>query len=301
MLVLRALGIGDLVTGLPALRGVAEAYAGDRVVLAVPRWLRPLARLAHVADAIAPLPGLEPGGLAGFGEPVDVAVNLHGRGPQSHELLGSVRPARLLAYRCEGAGHLDGPPWRVREHEVDRWCRLLGFYGIGTDPTDLDLRTPPAPPALRGLTVVHPGAKDPRRRWPVRRFAEVAGRLRADGHRVAVTGSAEDRPLTSAVVHDAGLPSGTDLAGRLDLVQLAAVVAEARLVVSSDTGVAHLAAAGRTPSVTIFSAVDPALWGPPRRAYHQVVYHPEEPAPVGEVLAAAAWSLSVWRNWKVGG
>jgi ADP-heptose:LPS heptosyltransferase len=295
VLVLRALGIGDLVTGLPALRGVAEAYAGDRVVLAVPQWLRPLAQLAHIADAIAPLPGLEPDGLVGFGGSVAVAVNLHGRGPQSHELLRSVWPARLLAYQCEAAGHLDGPPWRPREHEVDRWCRLLEFYGIATDRTALELRTPPAPPMLRGLTVVHPGAKDPRRRWPVRRFAEVARRLRADGHRVAVTGSAEDGALTSAVVRGAGLPPGSDLSGRLDLVQLAAVVAEARLVVSNDTGVAHLAAAGRTPSVTIFSAVDPVLWGPPRRAYHRVVYHPDEPAPVGEVLAAAT-SVESWRN-----
>jgi ADP-heptose:LPS heptosyltransferase len=295
---LRALGIGDLLTGLPALRGLTAAFPGDRVVLAVPAWLRPLAQLARVADSITPVPGLDPAGLAGFGEPVGIAVNLHGRGPQSHEVLRSLRPQRLLAFRCETAGHLDGPDWRADEHEVDRWCRLLAFYGIDTDPTDLDLRTPPLPPKLRGLTVVHPGAKDPRRRWPVRRFAQVARRLRADGHRVVVTGSPQDRAMTSAVVRAAGLPPGVDLGGRLSLVQLAAVVGQARLVVSNDTGVAHLATAVRTPSVTIFAAMDPALWGPPQRAYHRVVWHPEEAKvsahaaldsiSVGEVLAAAA-------------
>lgn len=292
---LRALGIGDLLTGLPALRGLAQAYAGDRIVLGTPDWMRPLARLARVADGFHTVPDLESGPLE---LAADVAVNLHGRGPQSHRLLTATRPARLLAFRCEAAGHRDGPPWQAREHEVDRWCRLLESAGIATDPTDLDLATPTPPLLLRGCTVIHPGAKDPQRRWPAERFALVARRLRADGHRVVVTGSTADRPLTADVVRRADLPGGADLAGRLNLVQLAAVVAYARLVVSNDTGVAHLAGAGRTPSVTIFAAMDPALWGPPRRAYHRVVWHPDQARvsaaaaldsiSAGEVLAAAS-------------
>ena len=53
------------------------------------------------------------------------------------------------------------------------------------------------------------------------------------------------------------------LAGRTDLGRLAALVAYARLVVSGDTGVAHLATGYRTPSVVLFGPVPPARWGPP--------------------------------------
>ena len=53
------------------------------------------------------------------------------------------------------------------------------------------------------------------------------------------------------------------LAGRTDLLGLAALVAVAGRVVCGDTGVAHLATALRTPSVVIFGPTSPALWGPP--------------------------------------
>jgi ADP-heptose:LPS heptosyltransferase len=51
------------------------------------------------------------------------------------------------------------------------------------------------------------------------------------------------------------------------------VVAAARVVVSGDTGVAHLATAYRRPSVVLFGPVSPALWGPPPRPQHVVLWH----------------------------
>jgi ADP-heptose:LPS heptosyltransferase len=286
--VLRALGIGDLVTGLPVLRGLKAAYAGDhRLVLGVPVWLRPLADLADVADAITEVAGLD-GPIGEEAREPDIAVNLHGRGPQSHELLRTLSPGRLMAFRC--GDFEDGPQWRPDEHEIRRWCRLLAYYGIPTDPADIGLRPPPAPAGLSGRTVVHPGAKDPRRRWTPDRFAEVARVLTEDGHQVVVTGSVEDTALTRMVVERAGLDPAADLAGRLDLVQLAAVVADARLVISNDTGVSHLASATGTPSVTLFATMDPALWGPPDKAYHRVIWKPRtglDSITVTDVLAQA--------------
>jgi ADP-heptose:LPS heptosyltransferase len=92
------------------------------------------------------------------------------------------------------------------------------------------------------------------------------------------------------VVERAGLDPAADLAGRLDLVQLAAVVADARLVISNDTGASHLASATGTPSVTLFATMDPALWGPPDKAYHRVIWKPRtglDSITVTDVLAQA--------------
>ena len=72
------------------------------------------------------------------------------------------------------------------------------------------------------------------------------------------------------------------LAGRTDLATLSAVVAGARLVVSGDTGVAHLASAHRTPSVVVFGPVPPAEWGPPSDGPHTVVWHGGTRASHGE-------------------
>jgi ADP-heptose:LPS heptosyltransferase len=85
----------------------------------------------------------------------------------------------------------------------------------------------------------------------------------AAGRAVAITGSAAERPVAEAIARAAGVPPDHVLAGRTDLLTLAAVVAAAGRVACGDTGVAHLATAFGVPSVVLFGPVPPAEWGPP--------------------------------------
>lgn len=231
-------------------------------MLAAPAALAPLAlrtgavdRVLDTAPLAAPRPGTRPA----------VAVNLHGRGPQSHRAVLAARPRRLLAFAHpevpESAGH---PAWRAREHEVARWCRLLAGEGVPADPADLHLALDPDP-AAAGATILHPGAAAPARRWPPERWAAVARAERAAGRRVLITGSAAEAGLARAVAERAGLSPAAVLAGRTDLLGLARLVAGAGRLACGDTGVAHLATALGTPSVVLFGPVPPAEWGPPAR------------------------------------
>ncbi|MBW3602588.1 MAG: glycosyltransferase family 9 protein, partial [Actinobacteria bacterium] len=133
LVVLRALGLGDLLTAVPALRALADAFPGHRRVLAAPAALAPLAGLTGAVDAVVDTAGLVRLDPALDG--ADVAVNLHGRGPQSHLVLLDAAPRRVVAF-----GHPDvpatagSPSWRDDEHEVARWCRLLTDSGIPADP-----------------------------------------------------------------------------------------------------------------------------------------------------------------------
>ncbi len=281
--VLRALGIGDLATAVPALRGLRAVYPSRRLELGAPQWLAPLAALSGAVDRLVPVDGLPgPGRRLPVQEPM-VAVNLHGRGPQSHRALLATRPGELLAFGNEEAG-VAGPPWRPDEHEVARWCRLLDWYGIPCAASDLRLRVPQVPAPVVGATIVHPGAKDPQRRWPAGRFAAVAGALHRAGHRVVVTGGPTEAALAGRVAHAAGLPDDRVLAGRTHVGDLAALVAAARVVVSGDTGIAHLATGYGTPSVTLFHRVSPALWGPPPELpWHRPLWLPEAAHPLGAI------------------
>lgn len=111
------------------------------------------------------------------------------------------------------------------------------------------------------------------KRWPPERFAALGRELTQRGHRVVVTGSADERRVAERVARLAGLPDDAVLAGATDLGDLAALVAYARLVVSGDTGVAHLATGYRTASVVLFGPVPPARWGPPPdRPWHRVIW-----------------------------
>ncbi|MGN9909552.1 glycosyltransferase family 9 protein [Phytohabitans sp. LJ34] len=284
ILVLRALGIGDLATGVPALRALRRAFPERTLALAAPTWLSPLVELVGGIDAVVPCDGLEPRTLP----KASLAVNLHGKGPRSHRLLRRSRPARLWAFACPEAEHVDGPEWNDSEHEVRRWCRMLEWYGIPTDPTDLSLAVPSRPPR-EGVAVVHPGAKAASRRWPPQRFATVARDLASRGYEVVVTGSAAERPIAECVAALADLPGDAVLAGGTDPAELAGVVAHARLVVSGDTGVGHLATAYRIPSVVMFGPMTPDLWGPPPdRPEHRALWRGPTVASIGveEVLAA---------------
>jgi len=269
LVVLRALGLGDFLTGVPAYRALRAAFPEHETVLAGPAVLAPLVALTGAIDRVLPVGELEP--VAWTGTPPDVAVDLHGNGPASHRVVESLAARRTMLYASPQAPDVNGPWWAPVEHEVVRWCRLLEWYGIRTDPGDLSL-APPAAAGPAGVIVLHPGAASTGRRWPADRFAAVARALTRDGHRVVVTGSPAERSLARSVADGAELPPGAvPVTGLLDL---AALVASARAVVCNDTGVSHLATAYGTPSVTLFGPVSPALWGPPPgRSRHVALWH----------------------------
>jgi serine phosphatase RsbU (regulator of sigma subunit)/ADP-heptose:LPS heptosyltransferase/anti-sigma regulatory factor (Ser/Thr protein kinase)/anti-anti-sigma regulatory factor len=268
-LVLRALGLGDLLAGVPALRALRRALPDHEVVLATSPVQDPLVRLTRAVDRLLPQAELE--AIAWSGGPPDVAVDLHGNGPASHDILAELRPGRLVAFDRPGAA--DGRPvWDDDEHERHRWCRLVTeSWPVSADPDDLLLDPPGAEPLVDGAIVVHPGAAFPARRWPPDRFAAVAGQLRDLGP-VVVTGGPGETGLARQVAAAAGLPDAAVLAGRTDVHQLAALVSRARLVVCGDTGTGHLATAYRTPSVLLFGPTPPHRWGPPAHGPHTVIW-----------------------------
>jgi ADP-heptose:LPS heptosyltransferase len=270
ILVLRALGLGDLLTGIPALRGIRRAYPDARIVLAAPERFRGLAMLSGAVDAVEHTPGL--GGLRPLREPPALAVNLHGSGPESITDLVALQPRALLTHRHHAYPGLPGPPWRADVHEVDRWCGLLEWAGISCIPEDLGIPRPHGYPDRTGLVVIHPGAAYPARRWPADRFATVAAALHDAGHEIVITGDANEIELARAVATEAGLPQTSVLAGTLDVLALVALIADCRLLICGDTGVGHIATATGTPSVLLFGPTPPNRWGPRGKGRHVALW-----------------------------
>jgi hypothetical protein len=266
VLVLRALGLGDFFTGLPALALLRRALPDDRIILGLPRWLAPLATLAGTVDGTVHGHELDP--LVDPPHAPTLAIDMHGNGPASRALLLATAPGRLLAFNAEG-----GPSWDPGEHEVARWCRLLteglplpgaqclGVAGMLPEPSGIE--------APAGTTIVHCGAKAVSRRWPADRFAAVAKILAARGHEVVVTGSGDEASTAHAIAAQAGVRAATSLT----LPQLLTLVARSRLVVCGDTGIAHVASNYRAPSVVLFGPVSPRVWGPPPDPRHQVLFY----------------------------
>lgn len=258
LLVLRALKLGDLLVSVPALHALRRAYPEHRLRYAAQGWL---------TEALQLVGGFELLPTHGLDEPidvepgtVDVAVNLHGSGPESQERIEELKARHTISHVSE---RRDGPPWQPDLHERERWTRLLQWHGIDADPLDFRLNRPAVATAAPEATVIHVGAAYGSRLWPVDRFAYVASKLAASGHQVLFTGSAAERERALVVCRMAGLSEAAVVAGQLTLSQFAATVADARLVISADTGAAHLASAYGRPSVVLFGPAPPEIWGPP--------------------------------------
>jgi len=235
----------------------------------------------------------------------DLALQMHGDGRASNGFVAALGAKVSVGYARDaahdlprdsassarrfnvGEGYARGAahelthslPWQDNEHEIRRWLRLAAAVGAPSD--DLKLEFPIAPHERRAagellkagsgpLIGVHAGSKDPGRRWPAARFAAVAGDLvRQTGASIVLTGTAGERELTAQIV--ARVPGALDLAGRTDLGLFAAVVERLDLLITNDTGAAHMAAATGTPSVVLFGPGRPAEWGPLDRSRHRVV------------------------------
>ncbi|MCM6775408.1 glycosyltransferase family 9 protein [Nocardia sp. CDC159] len=261
VLVLRARGLGDLLTAVPALRALRRARPRDHIALAAPLRLEPIVDLIASVDEMVPT--ADPESMRWDGEAPELAVNLHSGGAEGIVELAKTNPARILTYRNPAFPDLDGPDWQHDMHDVDRWCHLLESDGIAADRRNLGLVPPVAPTSHRDCVAVHVGAGSPARRWPPERFAAVVRHLLVQGREVVLTGDEFERDIALSIAARAGLPAQQVLAGRQSLLEVAATVAEAALVVCGDTGVAHLATAFGTRTVLLFGPTPPSRGGPP--------------------------------------
>jgi len=310
--VLRALQLGDLLCAVPALRALRARYPGALVTLISLPWARAFAaRYRAYIDDFVEFPGW-PGlpertpDLARIADFLaecherrfDLAIQLHGSGSHVNELV-----ALLGAQRCAGfflpGDHVPDDelfvPWPREGSEARRLLRVaehLGATAPRPDPEfpltpddEADLARVPAASALRGERYVclHPGARFPSRRWPAERFAAVADALVARGLRVAITGTADEAAVTSAVRAAMREPA-TDLTGSLSLGALGALLSRAALVVSNDTGVSHVTAGVGTPSVVIASGSDAIRWAPGDARRHRVLWHDVPCRPCGHLV-----------------
>jgi len=106
--------------------------------------------------------------------------------------------------------------------------------------------------------VIHLGASSPHKLWPVERWREAIAWLKSRGLNVVLAcGRGEDK-LTDEVDPDRHCPR---YAGTLDLAQYWALLAEARVLLCPDTGIAHLARLAGTPTLALFGPGSPVLFG----------------------------------------
>lgn len=293
--VLRANALGDLLVALPAVEAIRAAYSDAEVVLLARRWHRdflcdrpgPIDRVVVLPDILGVSTpddrGAPDGAPPDFldemrAERFDLAVQLHGGGRYSNPFVRDLGARVTAGLRAPDAGPLDRwVRYAYWQHETLRYLEVAALVGappvslqarIAVTEADLAESRRAAPVGGGRLVAVHPGAGDPRRRWPADRFGAVADALVDAGARVVVTGDDGDRPLVEQVVAAMRRPA-LPLAGSVSLGGLAGLLSRCALVVGNDTGPLHLARAVGAPTVAVYWAGNLLNAGPIGRGRHR--------------------------------
>lgn len=288
VLVARLDSAGDVLLAGPAVRAVA-AGGNDVVMLCGPQGAPAAELLPGVAEIFTwpapwiadPPPQVTAENLAplqNFLAAADIAeavilTSFHQSPLPLALLLRLAGAARITGASVDFAGSLldvrlkPGEDFPEDQPEAERALLIAAAAGYRLPADDDGALRVREVPDTRGLTgvepyvVVHPGAAVPARTWPADHHARAVELLAGQGFRVIVTGTPAETALTGRVAGSAGM----DLGGRTDLRTLAGILARADVVITGNTGPAHLAAAVGTPVVSLFSPVVPAVrWAPYR-------------------------------------
>ncbi|MDQ1240213.1 MAG: Lipopolysaccharide heptosyltransferase [Thermodesulfobacteriota bacterium] len=101
------------------------------------------------------------------------------------------------------------------------------------------------------------------KRWPQDYFAELADLLTEQyGAQVVFCGSPEETELIEQIISIQQKPSGVNMSGRTDILGMMALMSCSLMVISNDTGSAHLAAAASATVVTLFGPTSPGATAP---------------------------------------
>ncbi len=185
------------------------------------------------------------------------------------KLSGVVTVGFTSENQCRGAAFDIAVRHSSNVHETENLRRISNVFGACEEyKVQLRMANTPCDICLpyEKLVILHTSAGGRRnyaRSWPLASWAELSRRLCAEGFRIGLTGTKNDEALAQAILSRVGvLPDRAfSLCGKLNLAGLATVLEKARLVVSVDTGVLHIASAVNARLIGLHGPSRSSRWG----------------------------------------
>lgn len=304
LVVFRALRLGDMLCSVPALRALRLVLPYARISLVGLPWAEQFANRFHkYIDDFFAFPGhpafpeqpAREDRIPAFYQEMrehhfDLALQMHGSGQVSNHIIRKFGANAIAGFTLERDGKprtgffVDYPDVGAEPLRLLRLAEYLGAPAMTADLEfpiteqdqqelyDAELSRALVP---RHYICIHPGASARSKCWPAERFAEVADALALEFELpILLTGSANELDLTTAVARRMRA-NAINAAAPVSIGAMAALMSRARLLVCNDTGVSHIAAGLKLPSVVIFSASDMSRWAPLDQTLHRCIRDPE--------------------------
>ena len=297
IIVFRALQLGDMLCCIPAIRALRYAYPDAHITLTGLPWAKALVdRFSFYFDEFIQFPGypglpeqaFTPHEVVSFLSHVqkrnfDLALQMQGDGSIVNPMI-ELFGAKLTAGFCIADHYCPPSPYFIdypgKIHEIERHLALMKSLGIPSkglnmefpllDSDFADLEAVNLPITSGNYVCVHPGSRGTYRQWPARNFARLADFCHEQGLSVVITGTQDEMPIVEEVMKYMEHPA-INAAGRTTLGAIGALLQNAFALISNCTGVSHIAAALKVPSVVISLDGEPERWGPLNKELHRTI------------------------------
>jgi ADP-heptose:LPS heptosyltransferase len=320
--------LGDVVLSLPALHAIRKRFPLARITVAVGKSCAPVVELSgyadatHVVDRVALRDGPKPWAIlrilslvkdvrrAQFDFVIDLhsmsETNLLGFFSGASTRLFARRPGRSLDYL---SNFRPRPAIEDRSaHAVDRYLSVVAPLGVekisrvpklvtraGDDAAIEQLLKRERADAGAPLVGLFPGAGHPSRRWPLDRFAELAGKLsRETGVKIVVFAGPEERAIVKEMREKFG--KGVIIFDRLTIPQLASALARLAVLISNDTGPMHIASAVGASVVVLLDRRAPKSYLPIEGRHQFIFSSAIQDVTIDEVYGATRELLATGRT-----
>jgi ADP-heptose:LPS heptosyltransferase len=297
IIVFRALQLGDMLCHIPAMRALRQFYPRANITLAGLPWGQSFTERFHqYFDDFIWFPGypglpeqaVDPIVFASFLNQVqnrhfDLALQMQGNGSIVNALV-ELFGAHYTAGFCLPGDYAPNPeyfmPYPDEGSEIDRHLRLMEFLGIPSqgsalefpltrrdrqDYDDLKLHL-----LHKEYVCIHPGSRGTWRQWPVSHFAAMADYAVTCGFEAVITGTKDEANIVNEVINHMKQPA-LNLAGKTSMGAIGFLIQNAYALISNCTGVSHIAAAFKTPSIVISMDGEAERWGPINKEIHRTI------------------------------
>jgi len=303
ILLLQLKRIGDLILTTPAIAALRKNYPDAHITLAVSNeCYELLPAIANVDRILIARRNLRDLAMVSSvaGKRFDYCIDFTRNDRSAFLTLLSGAQRRLASYRVREQSktrarvYTDLVGVRVRDmHTIDYNLALIEPLGVRADSSapELDLPRTAHEKAdrlrrdwkiTRPYVILHPGSARREKLWGAARWAEVIDHFGQNNEfeLVLTSGPSVDEQAHIAAITHRTPQKSVDLSGKTDLLTLAALIEQARLLVTVDSAPVHFAAATHTPQVILFGPTNPFHWRP--RHSPALILHGKSGGPVTE-------------------
>ncbi|RPI84609.1 MAG: glycosyltransferase family 9 protein, partial [Chloroflexi bacterium] len=296
--------IGDFLCAYPAFRALRASLPYAEISIITLPILKDLVLRCPYFDRYIPFSGY-PGLAEQFFEPrkaahffvemqeegFDLAVQMQGSGVYANPFTLMLGAKFTAGYIRPGdtPGRLDAAlPYPESGHEIERVTAMAEFLGTSLYGDQLEfplweedyraaddlLKDPKRP-----IVGMHISAREKTRRWPLERFIQAGCEMQKEsGGTLVLIGEAVDQQEADQVMR-AAEGKGINLCGKTTLGALGAVIDRMNVLITNDTGPAHIAYARKTPTVTIYGGGDFERYRPKQPGPYHNLIHPVDCRP----------------------